>query len=162
MTVWRRTVLQGLGLAAATLAAACTVIQEQAPIDLVLNADQGINPNQKGTPSPVVVRIYELKGLTAFNAASYFDLSDNEAKALGPDLIASHEYELTPGQSQKFDSKISSQAAYVGVIAGFRDIQSARWRDSIALDKDDKRDFVISLTSMSIRIQRLADAKGGG
>lgn len=153
MMITRRAVFRGLALSGASLAVACARGPKQTPIDVMLNADPGINPNDSGNPSPIVVRVYELKGLQAFNNASYFDFVDSDTKTLGADLISTREYELAPGKTQKYDAKISSEAAYIGVVAGFRDIQSAHWRDSIELKKGKKNKFSISLTSLSVKIQ---------
>ena len=58
------------------------------PIKFVIQADQLVNPNVEGEPSPIVVRIYELKSTTNFAQAQFFELFDNDAKRLGPDLVA--------------------------------------------------------------------------
>ena len=151
----RRTVWQGLAVTAAVFAAGCARGPKPTPIGVTLNADAGINPNDEGKASPVVVRLYELKGLKAFNNATFFDIMDDETKALGAELIASREYEMTPGQEQKYDRDVSAEATHLGVVAGFRNIQSAKWRDSIELKQEKQNDFVIFLTSQSVRIEKL-------
>lgn len=133
---------------------ACSSTPKPTPIAVQIDADSGVNPGETGEPSPVVVRIYELRGIKAFSNANYFDF-DDDTKLLGADLIASREYEMTPGSQQVYDSSISPEAAYVGVIAGFRDIQSAQWRDSIELKKSSKNKFVIYITGLSVRIQTM-------
>lgn len=155
MMLTRRALFQGVAFTAAALVTACASAPKPTPIAITLNADAGINPNERGQPSPVVVRVYELKGLKAFNNATYFDLADNDAKVLGGDMISSTEYELIPGKVQKYDREISSEATNVGVVAAFRTIQSAQWHDSIELDKGKKNEFVIYLTSQAVRIQKL-------
>jgi type VI secretion system protein VasD len=146
--VWR-------GIAAASLLSACARGPQPTPIEVTLNADAGINPNEDGKPSPIVVRVYELKGLKAFNNATYFDIMDDEAKTLGAELIASTEYELTPGKQQKYDRQVSAEATHLGVVAGFRNIQQATWRDSIELEQEEQNDFVIFVASQSVKIQKL-------
>lgn len=143
----------GLMLALATLLAACGGLPKPTPVTVTLNADVGVNPGDTGQPSPVVVRIYELKGVKAFNNASFFDF-DDDTKLLGADLISSREYELIPGSEKKYEAKISSEAAYIGVIASFRDIQSAQWRDSIELKKSKTNRLMVYVTSLSVRIQK--------
>jgi type VI secretion system protein VasD len=155
VTLTRRAVWQGLALSATMLTAGCAREPDPTPIGVTLNADAGINPNEEGKASPIVVRLYELKGLKAFNNASFFDLMDDETKALGAELIASREYEMTPGKEEKYDREISPEATHVGVVAGFRDIQSAKWRDSIELEQGKDNDFVIYLTSQAVRIEKL-------
>ena len=151
----RRTVWLGLAVTVAAVAAGCARGPKPTPIGVTLNADAGINPNDEGKASPVVVRLYELKGLKAFNSASYFDIMDDDAKALGSDMIAGQEYEMTPGQEQKYDRDVSAEATHIGVVAGFRNIQSAKWRDSIELKQEKQNDFVIFVTGQSVRIEKL-------
>lgn len=154
MTITRRAACRGLALTMVLGVAACGGGPKQTPIDVKLNADLGINPNSSGEASPVVVRVYELKSLKAFKNADYFDFVDDDTKTLGADLISSREFEVQPGKSQDYDSKISGEAAYIGVVAGFRAIQSSQWRDSIELRKGKKNKLVISLTSLSVSIDK--------
>lgn len=132
----------------------CGSAPDPTPINISINADTAVNPGESGQASPIVVRVYELKGIKAFNNASFFDF-DKETETLGADLISSREYEMIPGSSQEYNAKISSEAAYVGVVASFRDIQSAKWRDSIELKKEKKNKFVIYVTGLAVRIQKI-------
>ena len=43
-----------------------------------INADPSVNPDRGGRPSPIVVRVYELKSVAAFNSADFFSLFDKE------------------------------------------------------------------------------------
>lgn len=109
----------------------------------------------------MVVRVYQLKEVTAFQNAEFFDLADNDKKVLGGDLIGVQEYEMTPGKSQDYNRDVSSEATHIGVIASFRDIESAQWRDTIELQKEKKNEFVIYLTSLAVRIQKLRNRRLG-
>lgn len=54
---------------------------------------------------------------------------------LGADLIAFDEFTLRPGQSVDYQAQFKPTAKYVGVIAAFRDINSAQWRADLELPK---------------------------
>lgn len=155
MIFTRRALCAGLAVAGVSAIAGCSRRPSQTPIEIALNADAAVNPNVDGRPSPIVVRVYELKGLKAFNNASFFDFVDDDAAALGADLVGSSEFELTPGVEKEYDRSLSSEATHLGVVAAFRDIQSATWRTSVELDKEKKNEFVIYLTSLSVRIEKL-------
>ncbi|WP_105403552.1 type VI secretion system lipoprotein TssJ [Neorhizobium sp. T7_12] len=145
-----------LGIALLVLAgvlSACGGVPEPTPAAFTINADAAVNPGETKLASPVVIRIYELKSLKAFNNATYFEF-DDEAKLLGADLISSREFEMLPGTEKKYDREISSEAAYIGVVASFRDMQSAQWRDSIELEKGSQNRFTIYVTSLAVRIQK--------
>ncbi len=49
---------------------------------------QDVNPDRAGRPSPIVVRIYQLKEEGAFNNADYFALMDKEQETLGASLVS--------------------------------------------------------------------------
>src|SRR5689334_17623713 len=78
---------------------------------IVVSAD--VNPDSAGRPSPIVVRLYQLKEEGAFNSASYFDLTDKEQATLGPSLDSREEYELRPGQTRELVLKIPPEARYL-------------------------------------------------
>jgi len=161
MTLSRRVFLSFSGLTVLSSLVGCSRTPPPTPIKVELQADEFINPNENGDPAPVVVRVYQLKEITAFENAEYFDLADDDKKVLGGDLIGVQEYELTPGDSKDYNRDISSEATHIGVIASFRDIESAQWRDSIELQQEKKNEFVIYLTSLAVRIQKLRKRRLG-
>ncbi|MET1413051.1 type VI secretion system lipoprotein TssJ [Roseibium sp. HPY-6] len=161
MRISRRDFLGLSGAALLLSQAACSRTPPPTPIKIDLQADEFINPNENGDPAPVVVRVYQLKEVTAFEGAEYFDLADDDKKVLGGDLIGVQEFELTPGETKDFNRDVSSEATHIGVIASFRDIDSAQWRDTIELQQEKKNDFVIYLTSLAVRIQKLRNRRLG-
>jgi len=106
---------------------------------VALSASADANPDASGKASPVVVRIYQLKGDTAFTGAEFFALYDDEMKVLGPELIGREEFVLTPAEKRTVEMQVSGAARFVGVIAAFRDIRNSQWRVIIPapLRKDD-------------------------
>lgn len=95
---------------------------------MTLKAEAQINPDATGRPSPVVVRVYQLKTEDKFAAADFFALFDDDQKTLGADLLGREEAELTPGESREMQFAVSRDAKFVGVMAAFRDIRNSRWR----------------------------------
>jgi type VI secretion system protein VasD len=87
-----------------------------------------VNPDIKGRPSPIVVRVYQLKNDDKYTGADFFALFDDDQKVLGPDLVGRDEVELTPGESREVQFAVSPDAKFVGVLAAFRDIRNSRWR----------------------------------
>ena len=106
---------------------------------LTVAATADTNPDANGRPSPVVVRVYQLKADTAFNAAEFFALFDDEMKVLGPDLIGRNEYTVAPSERRTLEMDVSADAKFVGIIAAYRDIRNAQWRTIVQapLKKDD-------------------------
>jgi type VI secretion system protein VasD len=95
---------------------------------VALTASADVNPDVSGKPSPVVVRVYQLKGDAAFAGADFFALFDDEMKVLGQELIGRDEYVLTPAERRTVELVVPKTAKFVGVIAAFRDIRNSQWR----------------------------------
>lgn len=117
-----------LGLAALALFACGGAPPKPTPARASLVVAADVNPDATGRPSPIVVRVYQLKEEGAFNNADYFALIDKEQETLGPSLLSREEYELQPGESRVLELKIPPEARYLAAIAGFRDIRNARWK----------------------------------
>ena len=95
---------------------------------LTLAATADSNPDATGRPSPVVVRVYQLKTDVAFKGAEFFALFDDDMKVLGPDLIGRNEYTLAPSEKRTMEFDVSADAQFVGVMAAYRDYRNAQWR----------------------------------
>jgi type VI secretion system protein VasD len=113
---------------------AAPVITIAAPPDarikatMTLSATADTNPDATGRPSPVVVRVFQLRGDGAFSAADYFPLYDDDKMVLGPELITRDEFVLTPGDHRSLEVTLAADTRFVGAIAAFRDIRNAQWR----------------------------------
>jgi len=91
------------------------------------------NPNLRGRPSPIVVRVYELKSLAAFNNADFFSLFDKDAETLGGDLVGREEYDLQPDETRPYRRQLQPDTKFVGVVAAFRDLEKSQWRQAAAV-----------------------------
>jgi type VI secretion system protein VasD len=94
---------------------------------VTLAAMSDANPDAAGRPSPVVVRVYQLKGDAAFAGAEFFGLFDDEQQALGAEFLSRSEFVLAPSELRAVDVKLAADARFVGVAAAFRDIRNAEW-----------------------------------
>jgi type VI secretion system protein VasD len=102
--------------------------KKPAEVRLALQASADTNPDAAGRPSPVVVRLYQLKNDAAFIAADFFAIYDNEQPTLAADLIGREEFTLAPGERRSVPLAVSPDAKFVGVIAAYRDVRGAEWR----------------------------------
>jgi type VI secretion system protein VasD len=116
------------GLTVLALAGCLSNPPKPSNVKLTLRATADVNPDANGRPSPVVVRIYQLKADAAFAGAEFFALYDDEQKALGPDLVKRDEFTLGPGESSPAPVQVSPDARFIGVIAAYRDYRNAQWR----------------------------------
>jgi type VI secretion system protein VasD len=93
-----------------------------------LAASSDVNPNVTGAPSPIFVRVYELKAPTAFAATDFFSLWEDDSKVLGKDLEDRQEVVLSPGQQSKLEREFAASSRFMGVAAAYQDLPNATWR----------------------------------
>lgn len=93
---------------------------------IVVSADA--NPDTSGRPSPVVLRVFQLRNDGEFATADFFALYDKEKETLGASFVSREEYVLAPGETRNLQLELNGEARFLGAIAAFRDIRSARWR----------------------------------
>lgn len=97
-------------------------------LNLTLSASDQINPDLNGRPSPVVIRLLELKHPVAFENADFFSLYQRAKESLAQDLVVSEELELRPGETLALKLTVETGSRYVGVLAAYRDLPQTQWR----------------------------------
>lgn len=125
-------------LIAAVVTVACASAPKPSVATVTVAASGDSNPDASGRPSPVVVRVYQLKGDTAFTNADFFALYDDEKKVLGAELIARAEYVIAPSEKRSIELSVSPEARFVGAVAAFRDIRAAQWRAVVPVSRDEE------------------------
>lgn len=118
-------------LAMTLLLGGCTTLSPfstMTKLTLTLTASDQLNPDLNGRPSPVVVRLFELRHPVAFENSDFFSLYERARETLAPDLISSEELELRPGEAVELRLGITGNGRYVGILAAYRDLPHARWR----------------------------------
>jgi type VI secretion system protein VasD len=98
----------------------------------LLSATNDVNPDINGRPSPVVLRVFQLRSAAEFTSADFAALYSHEKESLGANLVAVEEFELHPGENLDIRLAMARDTRYIGAIAAFRDINSAQWRTLLA------------------------------
>lgn len=127
-TIARRSgacLLMGLWLTACSTAPAQ---REQMKLELTVAAKATVNPDEKGRPSPVLVRIYELKTEGPFESADYFSLEKTDKALLSQDLLVRDEFVLRPGESREIERKLNPETQVIGFLVGYKELGKATWR----------------------------------
>ncbi|QND55177.1 type VI secretion system lipoprotein TssJ (plasmid) [Phyllobacterium sp. 628] len=120
------TAAAGLFLSACTSTPEVTGPKYQEPIAATVSASGNANPSPSGSATPTAVEIFVLKSPGRFQSLDYFQLKGGSA--LGDDLVERKTVSVRPGESAQLTINPGTEGAYAGVIAGFRDIENARWR----------------------------------
>ena len=98
-----------------------------------LSAVESVNPDALGRPSPIQIRIYQLAATDKFDSAEFFALADSAEATLGADLLGVESVMLTPGEVRPYDAEYDPATRYIGVVAGYREIHQAQWRDVVEM-----------------------------
>ncbi|MEL0167070.1 MAG: type VI secretion system lipoprotein TssJ [Pseudomonadaceae bacterium] len=104
-------------------------------LDLTLSASEQLNPDLHGRPSPLVLQLVELSDAGTFEQADYFALQQHRTQLLAPNMLASEELELRPGQRRTLKLAMQPQTRYLGLIASYRDLPNTRWRITLNLQQ---------------------------
>jgi type VI secretion system protein VasD len=121
-----------LGLLAVTVlaSAGCSSTARRVPVPyaIELSADERVNPDANGRPSPIQITIYELSSSTAFGSRDFFALQSDAQGALGKELLNTDQMVLRPGETKTLQYPGSSEARMVGIVAAYRDLEQSQWR----------------------------------
>ncbi len=112
-----------------------------------------LNPDNRGKASPIVLSVYELKDQKRFAQLSYRELTTNPNNTLKTSLIDIHTIEIRPNIHQELTLYINKNTRYLGVIAGYRSIDSSKWKQVITMSNHPrhlKMDVMLQTNNMRI------------
>lgn len=120
----------------------------------VLRAQANVNPDIRGRPSPVTVRVYLLRRRNLFEGADFFALYERDKDILGADVVDKEELQLMPGDTHQIEKQLTPEVAFIGVFAAFRDLERAQWRSALAVIPRQKNNLLINLEQSIVTISR--------
>lgn len=115
--------------------AGCAATASRLPVPYVieLHAKPDVNPGANGEAAPIQLTVYELKSISKFQSTGYFDLQDDAQAALGDELLGVSRVILTPGELQVIARPGDVSATALGIVAGYRELDSSQWRMLVEL-----------------------------
>lgn len=142
-----------LACAALVLMAGCSTLSPYSTltkVNLKLQASDQLNPDLNGRPSPVVVSLFELKHPVAFENADFFSLYEHAKEALSPDMVASEQLELRPGETLELKLTVEEGSRYIGILAAYRDLPDSKWRYTVEVTPQETTDVALILDQSGI------------
>jgi type VI secretion system protein VasD len=89
-------------------------------LELKFKVAADINPDDDNKPSPLFLRMYELKSPRMFKKANFIDLYEKDKDVLGADMISKQRLKrIKPGESRKESFVLDKGTRYVGLYAEF-------------------------------------------
>ncbi len=147
----RRTALALVVCGVAGALAACgTSAPKPARVEGSIAAAAGLNPSVNDRPSPLLLRIYELRSPTAFNQADFMALYQSDQATLAADLVAREEIMLQPGEMRPFNKQLSPETRFIGVMAVYRNLERATWRAVVAVPPNKTHKLAVRADSLAL------------
>ena len=150
----RRQLLRATGLLAAAALSGCSMFGGPAVLKAQVVASAQVNPDARKRPSPVVVRIFELKAPTLFEQADFVSLFEKDQAVLGPELVSREELVLRPGETKPVTKPLSPDTKFIGVMVAFRELELARWRAVVPVAAGKKNVVSIDLSDITVQVKR--------
>jgi len=98
-------------------------------LTLYLDVKPFINPDDKKNPSPLFIRMYELKGSKKFARADFLSLYERDKEVLGTDFVAKQELKrLIPGESRKEHFVLNKETKYIALFGEFLKYKGADFK----------------------------------
>ena len=144
-----------LAAAAAALASlgGCASAPKPVVAKLTLEASADLNPDQRGRPSPVTVKLFELKSAAGFDKADFFSLFDRERETLGPELVGRDELVLRPNDKIVQERKLAPEVQFIGILVGYRDLERSQWRLTIPVAAARKGPLIIQVGALRVSLK---------
>ncbi|WP_374568573.1 type VI secretion system lipoprotein TssJ [Ideonella sp.] len=142
----------GSACVAAVLMVGCASAPKPTKVSGTVVATATVNPSASMRPSPLMLRVYELKTATAFNGADFMSLYQRDQAELAAELVAREEMTLAPGESKPWAKMLSPDTKFIGVVAAYRDLEHARWRAIAAVEPGKAQKVVIRADALAVTV----------
>ena len=94
----------------------------------LLEESGSVGPGTGWQAAPILVKVFELKSSGNFETADYFALQDRDRETLAAELVNADQAILRSGEERTFKREAGLDSRAIGVIAGYRKLENARWR----------------------------------
>ena len=128
-------------------------------VEAKIIAAKDINPDMRGIPAPLFLRVYALRAETAFASADFFQLHENDTAILGGDLIKRSELVLRPGETQPLSRELEDEVRFLGLVAAYQEIDRATWRALLPVPPNKTTKVTIQLGPRDIVIEPVPEPK---
>ena len=116
-----------------------------------VKAAADLNPSVSQRPSPLIVRMYELRSAAAFNQADFMALFQSEQSILGPELVVREEFTMVPGETRPISTKtLNAETRFIAVFAAYRNLERARWRAVVAIKPGQAQVLTIRADALTV------------
>ena len=120
--------------------------------EAAVQAVDHLNPTSDGRAAPLLVRLYQLRAVGAFESADFFSVYEQGDVLLAADVTApAEELNVLPGQSKQVSLELSDDTRYIAVLAAYRDVDNAVWRALLPVQANTTNTATIQLDSLAVK-----------
>ena len=119
-------------------------------ITMEVASQPNVNPDSSGRPSPIIVKMYEMRSDMAFRQGDFQVLFMEPMEVLGANLVAMDELLFVPGEARTVEYAPMPETRYVGILAGFRQMERAKLRAVLPVDPEKKNLIRLELNDTSM------------
>ncbi|MCJ8318838.1 MAG: type VI secretion system lipoprotein TssJ [Colwellia sp.] len=142
---------------------ACSVFSstEPEPVELkmILQASDNINPSDVSNANPVVVNLYQLKSIDAFQSAQILDLFEKDISVLADDLVKRQTLaSVLPLEKRVTTLAVAQGTKFLAVFVQFSNYSQAKTRAWIEIkDVEDIEHVTISIDSLTVNFESVKE-----
>ncbi len=98
-------------------------------LEIKFKVDADVNPDDDRKPSPLFVRMYQLKSTKMFNKANFIDLYEKDKEVLGADMLSKQVLRrIKPGESRDENFVLNKKTRYIGLYAEFLQYKKSAYK----------------------------------
>jgi len=98
-------------------------------LEIKFKVDADVNPDEDKKPSPLFVRMYQLKSTKMFSRANFIDLYEKDKDVLGADMISKQKLRrIKPGESRVENFVLNKETRYIGLYAEFLKFKKSSYK----------------------------------
>lgn len=129
-------------------------VEEKKPVfaRLSINATKNLNPAVDGRASPLVLRVYQLSETTRFDNSDFFALYENDKATLANEMQSRVELEIRPDETYQDQLEMNPNTRFIGVLAAFRDLDNAQWKDMSPFILDENQSITVELNENKVKL----------
>ncbi|SHF78141.1 type VI secretion system protein VasD [Microbulbifer donghaiensis] len=120
-------------------------------VELSVDSENDVNPDNDGRASPVVVRVFMLADDRQFSREDFLNLYENAESRLGNDLLDTVVLkEFAPGEQRIEKLQLSPEVRYIGLLAEFVQYQRADALMLLPITEHKENEYEVTLTGTQI------------
>ena len=98
-------------------------------LEIKFKVDADVNPDDDRKPSPLFIRMYQLKSTKMFSRANFIDLYEKDKEVLGADMISKQILRrIKPGESRDENFILDKDVRFIGLYAEFLQYKNASYK----------------------------------